>query len=83
MGIQKGIYRHFKGNRYEVLELARHSETAEQYVVYRALYGDGGVWVRPQSMFEEIIVHDGKRIARFSLEQPNPDPIVEPDHTSD
>ena len=83
MGIQKGIYRHFKGNRYEVLELARHSETAEQYVVYRALYGDGGVWVRPQAMFEETIVHDGKRIARFSLEPSNPAPKVEPDHTND
>lgn len=68
MGIQKGVYRHFKGNRYEVLELARHSETAEQYVVYRALYGDGGIWVRPLAMFEETIVHNGKRVARFSLD---------------
>ena len=68
MGIQKGVYRHFKGKRYEVLELARHSETAEQYVVYRALYGDGGIWVRPLAMFEETIVHNGKRVARFSLD---------------
>jgi hypothetical protein len=83
MDIQKGIYRHFKGNRYEVLELARHSETAEQYVVYRALYGDGGVWVRPQAMFEETIVHDGKRVARFSLEPSNAGTIIAPDQTSD
>ncbi len=69
MAVHKGIYRHFKGKRYEVLELARHSETAEQYVVYRALYGDGGIWARPLAMFEEIIVHNGKRVPRFSPDE--------------
>jgi hypothetical protein len=51
--IQPGIYRHFKGNEYEVLEIARHSETLEPMVVYRALYGEGGVWVRPAKMWNE------------------------------
>jgi hypothetical protein len=76
VGVQKGVYRHFKGNRYEVLELARHSETAEQYVVYRALYGDGGIWVRPLAMFEEIIVHNGRRVPRFSLDDARQAPVV-------
>ena len=53
MEIQKGIYRHYKGNEYEVLMIARHSETEEEMVVYRALYGDYGVWVRPYKMFVE------------------------------
>ncbi len=83
MGVEKGIYRHFKGNRYEVLELARHSETAEQYVVYRALYGDRGVWVRPLAMFEETIVHNGKRVARFSIDQPHEDPPAKPEDADD
>jgi hypothetical protein len=78
MAVQKGVYRHFKGNRYEVLELARHSETAEQYVVYRALYGDGGIWVRPLAMFEETIVHQGKRVPRFSLDEVRQAPATNP-----
>ena len=60
-----GRYRHFKGNEYEVLGVARHSETLEDYVVYRALYGEGGLWVRPASMFTETIERNGKCIPRF------------------
>lgn len=60
-----GRYRHFKGNEYEVLCVARHSETLEDYVVYRALYGEGGLWVRPASMFTETIERNGKCIPRF------------------
>ena len=64
--ILPGRYRHFKGNEYEVLYLATHSETMEPMVVYRALYGERGVWVRPASMWNEEIIRDGKRIRRFS-----------------
>ena len=67
MTIPRGIYRHFKGKYYELLELAKHSETGEQYVVYRALYGDRGVWIRPLTMFTETIERDGQTLQRFSL----------------
>lgn len=63
--IKPGKYRHFKGMEYEVLCLARHSETDEQMVVYRALYGDHTVWVRPASMWNEEITRDGKTMKRF------------------
>lgn len=66
MEITPGRYRHFKGNEYEVLYLARHSETLEEMVVYRALYGERGVWVRPASMWNEIIERDGKTCRRFT-----------------
>ncbi len=66
MEITPGKYRHFKGNEYEVLYLARHSETLEEMVVYRALYGERGVWVRPASMWNEIIERDGKTFRRFT-----------------
>ena len=66
--IQTGIYRHFKGGRYEVIAIAKHSETLEEMVVYRALYGDGGVWVRPASMWEETVVYGGKKVKRFTRE---------------
>ena len=56
--IQPGRYRHFKGNEYEVIGVARHSETEEPMVVYHALYGDGGLWVRPASMWNEQITRD-------------------------
>ena len=59
--ITPGRYRHFKGNEYEVLGVARHSETLEDMVVYRALYGDGGLWVRPASMWSETVEKDGYR----------------------
>jgi len=65
MSVKPGVYRHFKGNRYQVLDIATHSETTEPYVVYRALYGDKGLWVRPLEMFDESIVRDGKTIKRF------------------
>ena len=55
MDIQPGIYRHFKGNRYEVIGVANHSETMEPMVVYRALYGEQGLWVRPASMWNETV----------------------------
>ena len=61
-----GLYRHFKGNLYELVEVARHSETLEEYVVYRALYGDRGLWVRPLGMFTEEIERDGVRQRRFA-----------------
>ena len=64
--VRPGKYRHFKGNEYEAIGLARHSETLEQLVVYRALYGEGGLWVRPLDMFMEEIERDGKHIARFT-----------------
>ena len=66
--IKTGIYRHFKGGRYEVIGLAKHSETMEDMVVYRALYGDGGLWVRPASMWNETVVHEGKTVRRFAFE---------------
>ena len=66
MEITPGKYRHFKGNEYEVLYLARHSETLEEMVVYRALYGERGIWVRPASMWNEIIERDGKTFRRFT-----------------
>lgn len=67
--IPLGIYRHFKGNLYEVLAIARHSETREEMVVYRALYGEFGVWVRPLAMFAEQVIHDGQRVERFRFER--------------
>jgi len=63
--MQKGIYRHYKGQFYEVLYLAKHSETREDMVIYRALYGDFGLWVRPLKMFTENVCIDGKSQARF------------------
>jgi hypothetical protein len=62
-----GVYRHFKGNLYKVLGVAKHSETLEDMVVYQALYGSFGLWVRPLAMFEEKIERDGKVFKRFEL----------------
>ena len=64
--IEPGVYEHFKGARYEVLVVARHSETEEQFVVYRQLYGDGAHWVRPLAMFTETVERDGRRVPRFA-----------------
>ena len=61
-----GVYRHFKGNEYRLLYLARHSETLEPMVVYQALYGDKGVWVRPLSMWDETVERDGAVYKRFT-----------------
>lgn len=64
--IKLGRYRHFKGNEYQVLHLATHSETSEPMVVYRALYGERGIWVRPAAMWNEIVERDGKCYRRFT-----------------
>ncbi|MEV4423106.1 DUF1653 domain-containing protein [Patulibacter sp. NPDC049589] len=61
-----GRYRHYKGPEYEVLSEARHSETEEVLVVYRALYGERGLWVRPKAMFVETVVVDGVTVPRFA-----------------
>ena len=63
--IPLGIYRHYKGNQYEVVGFAKHSETLEDMVVYKALYGDGGTWIRPLSMWDNPIEFDGKTVKRF------------------
>ena len=63
--IPLGIYRHYKGNEYEVIGFARHSETLEDMVIYKALYNDGGTWVRPLSMWENPIEVDGVTVKRF------------------
>jgi hypothetical protein len=65
--IKPGRYLHFKGNEYEVLFTATHSETLEPMVVYRALYGERGVWVRPAAMWDEIVTKDGEKVQRFTL----------------
>ena len=69
MTIEPGRYRHFKGGEYEVIGIARHSETDEEHVVYRALYGEGGLWVRPAAMWSEPVERDdysGPRFTRVS-----------------
>ena len=65
--VPQGIYRHFKGILYQVLHTAQHSETEELLVVYRCLYGEYGVWVRPLAMFTETVISDGKEVPRFEL----------------
>lgn len=67
MEIKRGRYRHFKGKEYEVIDLARHSETMEWMVVYRALYGERGLWVRPAAMWEETVEAEGRTVPRFEL----------------
>ena len=64
--IKLGKYRHFKGKEYEVIAIAKHSETVEEMVVYRALYGEGEVWVRPASMWNERVEREGKLYQRFT-----------------
>lgn len=64
--IPLGIWRHFKGNTYEVQGIAKHSETLEPMVVYRALYGEGAIWVRPASMWLETVTRDGATFPRFA-----------------
>ena len=65
--IQKGIYKHFKGNLYKVLFCALHSETLEEMVVYQALYGEEGYWVRPAAMFLETVTENGEEKPRFTF----------------
>ena len=64
--IKLGKYRHFKGMEYEVIGVAKHSETLEPMVVYRALYGEGGLWVRPAAMWQETVTRDGVTAPRFT-----------------
>ena len=66
--IPLGVYRHYKGNQYEVIGFAKHSETLEDMVIYKALYSVGGTWVRPLSMWENLIEVDGKAVKRFEKE---------------
>ena len=63
--IKTGIYKHYKGNLYEVLDVGRHSETEEWFVIYKTLYGDGGTWLRPYEMFMETIQVEGQALKRF------------------
>ena len=63
--MQKGVYKHYKGNLYELLHIANHSETLEKMVVYKALYGEGEAWVRPLSMWDELVEVNGKKVPRF------------------
>lgn len=65
--VKPGRYRHYKGNNYTVLGVARHSETGELLVIYRPEYGNRDLWVRPQSMFEEQVTINGQLVARFAL----------------
>ena len=67
MKLQAGIYKHYKGNLYEVLTTAMHSETEEWMVVYKALYGEEGMWVRPYEMFVEKVEVEGKFVSRFEF----------------
>lgn len=65
--IQPGRYRHYKGHDYQVLGVARHSETEEEFVVYRALYGEYGLWIRPAAMFQETVLVQGTPCPRFQF----------------
>ena len=67
MSLEKGLYQHYKGQYYEVIDVALHTETLEELVVYRALYGEHGLWVRPLKMFTENIIIDGHEMPRFKL----------------
>jgi len=65
--LKKGIYRHYKGNLYELVDIVNHSETLEKMVLYRALYGEKELWVRPISMWDEKVTVDGKEVSRFEF----------------
>ena len=65
--VPPGRYRHYKGGEYQVIGTARHSETDEELVVYRCLYDNDSLWVRPLAMFQEMVVVDGQQVPRFAL----------------
>ena len=67
MSLDNGIYKHYKGNLYQVLGVARHSETEEAHVVYRTLYGDHSLWVRPPSMFTQMVEVGAEQVPRFAF----------------
>ena len=69
MSVKPGKYTHFKGNNYEVVGTAKHSETLEEMVIYRATEGDGGLWARPRVMWDEIVAHKGERVRRFTYRE--------------
>jgi len=62
-----GTYRHFKGNEYEVIDVVHHSETHEELVLYKPLYGERKLWVRPVAMFNEMVQHEGQMVPRFTF----------------
>ena len=64
---KKGIYQHYKGNFYRLIDTAKHSETLEEMVVYQALYGEGGIWVRPARMWNELVEVQGEKVPRFKF----------------
>ena len=68
--LQPGRYRHYKGKDYEVIDVATHSETGEKMVVYRTLYGNYDLWVRPETMFSELVDVDGTTVPRFRFIEP-------------
>ena len=78
MKVKKGIYRHYKGNDYQLIDIVRHSETNEEMVLYKPLYKNkdfpGQMWVRPREMFFEEVIIEGKKIPRFKLLKPNAKP---------
>lgn len=69
MSLRKGVYKHFKGNEYLVIDTAKHSETEEEHVIYYPLYGDRKLWIRPLTMFTEIIERDGNSFSRFTFDR--------------
>jgi hypothetical protein len=75
---ETGLYRHYKGQPYRVLGTARHSETMEPLVIYQALYGEYGLWVRPAAMFCETVEVDGRTMPRFALERAEPGIAIGP-----
>jgi hypothetical protein len=76
--ILPGRYRHYKGAEYEVLGIARHSETEEEYVLYRPLYGNRDLWIRPAAMFAESVIVGGRARPRFELIARHPAPLFSP-----
>ena len=81
MSMTTGVYRHYKGREYRVLGVGRHSESEEEMVVYQALYGDYGLWIRPLQMFQETVEINGEHLPRFALLREEPPVIgMQPNH---